>query len=158
MNEPIRRNIVSLPDTGRLETVIGVTHTYRLEEQQTGGALACIEVLVPPDQGVPPHTHHLEDEIFYVLTGTVEIAGDDLPGPTNIPQGCLFYGPRGRMHGFRNPTDKPIRLLTFMTPGGNMQRMFGALATLTARSQGLPDPEDVMTLCAQYDTIFAPPP
>lgn len=137
---------------------MGVTHTYRLEQQETGGALACIEVVVPPGEGIPPHTHHVEDEIFYVIEGAVEILGDDMPGPVNIPQGGLFYGPRGRLHGFRNPTDAPIRLLVLMTPGGNMQRMFGALAELTARSPGLPAPEEVGALCSQYDIIFAPPP
>jgi hypothetical protein len=50
------------------------------------------------------------------LEGTVEITGDDLPGPTNLPKGGLFYGPRGRLHGFRNPTDTPSRLLVLMTP------------------------------------------
>ena len=112
---------------------------------------------MPPGHGIPPHTHHREDEVFYVIEGTVEISGDDLPGPATLPQGELFYGPRGRLHGFRNPTDAPSRLLVLMTPGGNMQRMFGALAALTARSQGLPAPEEVRALCAQYDIIFAPP-
>jgi hypothetical protein len=34
--KPLLRNVVSLPGAGRPETVIGVTHTYRLEEQQSG--------------------------------------------------------------------------------------------------------------------------
>jgi hypothetical protein len=38
-----------------------------------------------------------------------------------------------------------------------MQRMFGALAALTARSQGLPGAEDVAAPCAQCDIVFAPP-
>jgi quercetin dioxygenase-like cupin family protein len=90
--KPLLRNVVSLPGTGRPETVIGVTHTYRLEEQQSGGALACIEVVVKPDHGIPPHSHHLGDETFYVIEGTVEITGDDLAaGPTNLSRGNLFY-------------------------------------------------------------------
>jgi quercetin dioxygenase-like cupin family protein len=148
-------NIVRLPSTGRAEKVLGVTHIYRLEEQQTGGRLACLDLTVPPGHGVPPHTHHLEDELFYVIDGAVEITGDDLPGATWLEKGALFYGPRGRMHGFHNPTDMPSHLLVLMTPGGNMQRMFGALAALTASSQGFPKPEDVKTLCAEYDVIFA---
>jgi mannose-6-phosphate isomerase-like protein (cupin superfamily) len=117
-NETGLRNIISAPGTGRSEVVLGVSHIYRLEEQQTNGALACIETLVPPGHGIPPHTHHVEDEIFYVAEGCVEISGDDLPGPTTIPQGAIFYSPRGRMHSFRNPVDTPIRLVIFMTPGG----------------------------------------
>ncbi len=156
--EPCVRNVLSFPGTGRAETVLAVTHTYRLEAQQTGGALACVDLVVPPGHGIPPHTHHREDEIFYVIEGSVEITGDDLPGPTILPQGGLFYGPRGRLHGFRNPAETPSRLLVLMTPGGNMQRMFGALAALTASAPGMPAPEEVRALCAQYDIVFAPPP
>jgi mannose-6-phosphate isomerase-like protein (cupin superfamily) len=154
--KPLLRNVVSLPGAGRPETVIGVTHTYRLEEQQSGGALACIEVVVPPDHGVPPHTHHIEDETFFVIEGTVEITGDDLKGPTNLPQGSLLYSPKGRMHSFRNPTSEVTRLLVFMTPGGNLQRMFAALADLTSRTQGKPAPGEVPELCARFNVIFAP--
>jgi quercetin dioxygenase-like cupin family protein len=148
-------NIVSLPAKGREERVLGVTHIYRLEEQQTGGRLACVDLTVPPGHGVPPHTHHLEDELFYVIDGMVEIMGDDLTGPTQLGKGALFFGPRGRMHGFHNPTDTPSHLLVLMTPGGNMQRMFGALAALTSSTEGFPKPEDVKTLCAEFDIIFA---
>ena len=91
MNDPIEqpapRNFMSMPGTGRAETVIGVTHTYRLEVQETAGALACVDLVVPPGHGLPPHTHHLEDEIFYVTEGTVEFVGDDIAGPVSLPQG-----------------------------------------------------------------------
>ena len=152
------RNIVSLPGAGRPETLIGVTHTYRLEEQQSGGAMACIEVSVPPDHGVPPHTHHLEDETFYVLEGNLEITGDDLPGTTHLPQGSLFHSPKGRMHGFRNRTNTLARLLVFMSPGGNIQRMFAALAELSSHAQGKPATEEVTGLCSRFEITFAPPP
>ncbi len=115
-NQHDLRNIVSLPGTGRREVVLGINHLYRLEEQQTGGALACIETIVPPDHGVPPHTHHLEDEIFYVIEGCVEVSGDDLSEPKTLPRGAMFYSPKGRMHSFRNPTNIPARLIVFMTP------------------------------------------
>jgi quercetin dioxygenase-like cupin family protein len=91
-NQHQPRNIVSLPGAGRSEVVLGINHLYRLEEQQTGGALACIEALVPPDHGVPPHTHYLEDEIFYVVEGCVQVSGDDLSEPMTIPQGTLLQG------------------------------------------------------------------
>jgi quercetin dioxygenase-like cupin family protein len=154
-NETELRNTVSLPSAGRAEKVLGVTHIYRLEEQQTGGRLACLDLTIPPDHGVPPHTHHLEDELFYVIDGAVEITGDDLAGPALLEKGALFYGPRGRMHGFHNPTDTPSHLLVLMTPGSNMQRMFAALAALTSSSQGFPKPEEVKTLCAEYEITFA---
>ena len=149
-------NFVGLPDTGRKENVLSVTHTYRLEEQQTGGRLACIDLVVAPGHGIPPHTHRIEDETFYVVEGSVEIVGDDLASPTTVQQGGLFYGPRGKMHGFRNGGPVPARLLVFMIPGANMQHMFAALAELTAKFGGMPAKEDVAALCAKFDIVFAP--
>jgi quercetin dioxygenase-like cupin family protein len=156
-NQAGLRNIVSASGTGRHEKVLGVEHVYRLEEQQTNGALACIETTVPPGHGVPPHTHHLEDEIFYVAEGCVEINGDDLPEPMTITQGAIFYSPRGRMHSFHNAKDASARLIIFMTPGTNMQRMFAALASLTSHAEGKPAPADVTALCAKFDIDFLPP-
>ncbi|MBN8897624.1 MAG: cupin domain-containing protein [Rhodospirillales bacterium] len=153
-----RRNVVTLPGAGRREAVLGVNQTYLLEEQRSGGTLTCVELTVPPGQGVPPHTHHLEDETFYVLDGTVEITGDDLPAPILLAVGGLFHGPRGRMHGFRNAGQTPTRLLVFATPGGNLQKMFGELADLTSHSEGMPSPQRVVELCARYNIFFAPPP
>jgi len=152
----VPRNLVSLQGEGREETVLGVTHTYRLEEQQTGGAIACVDLVVGPGHGIPPHSHQLEDEIFYVTEGSVEIVGDDLAGPATVPQGALFYGPRGKMHGFRNGGAVPARLLLFMTPGGNMQRMFAALAELTMNSHSMPAIEEVDRLCAKFDMVIGP--
>ena len=152
---PGLRNVVTLPGSGRAEKVLWVTHSYLLEEQQTGGALAVIELVVPPGHGIPPHTHRLEDESFYVLDGELEITGDDLPGPARLPKGAMFFGPRGRLHGFTNPAETPSRVLVLMTPGGNMQRMFSDLAALTKSAQGMPNPAEVKKLCAGYDIIFA---
>ena len=137
-----------------MEQVLAVSHSYLLKEQQSGGALAIVELVVPTGHGIPPHTHMREDEIFYVLDGELEIVGDDLPGPVRVPKGALFYGARGRMHGFHNPELTASRVLVLMTPGGNMQRMFGALAALTS-AEGMPKPEQVKALCADYGIIFA---
>jgi len=146
-------NALSLPNTGRTENILGIAHTFRLEESASGGALAAIEINVPPGLGIPPHTHTQEDELFFVLDGAVEFAGDDLPGPVTVPKGGLFYGPRGRLHSFRNPTDAPSRFLVIVTPGGGVTGMFADLAALSA-----PTPESVQEICTRYGCTFAPPP
>jgi len=153
-----RRNVITFPNAGRREAVVGVEHTYLLEQQQSGGSLICLDVTVPPGHGVPPHTHHLEDETFYVLDGVVQIVGDDLAGPTTLARGGLFYGPRGRLHGFRNTSETTTRLLIFVTPGSNLQKMFMELADLTAHSKDMPSPQALAELSARYNIIFAPPP
>ena len=148
------RNHVSLPGQGRKESVLGTHHIFKLEAQHTGGAIGCIELTVPPGEGVPMHIHDREDELFYVVSGVVEIAGEGLEQPVRMERGSLFFGPRGRSHTFRNPGSENALLIVVLTPGDNMQAMFGDLAALTGRSTGMPAPAEVGALCAGYGITF----
>jgi hypothetical protein len=60
------------------------------------------------------------------------------------------------MHGFCDAAEQQSRVLIFMTPGHNIQRMFAGLAELTEKTHGEPARQDVVTLCAEYDIAFAP--
>ncbi len=51
---PSQTNFVSPPGTGRLQRILVVTQTYKAESDQTAGQLVCVEIEVPPGQGVPP--------------------------------------------------------------------------------------------------------
>jgi hypothetical protein len=35
-----------------------------------------------------------------------------------IPAGTLVYGPKGRVHGFRNKSGRPARIFSFAMPAG----------------------------------------
>ncbi len=147
-------NIVSQPGEGRLEPVLGVSHIYKLEAQHACNALACIETKVTPGHGVAPHTHSREDELFYVASGMVEVVGDDLDGPVRLGRGGMFYSPRGRRHAFRNPGTDDAVLFIVMSPGANMQAMFGELSALTVSSPAMPAAAQVTALCADYGIAF----
>lgn len=153
-NDSSVRNHVSLPGQGRQERVLGVSHIFKLEAQHTGGAIGCIELTVPPGHGIPMHIHTREDELFYVVSGSVEIAGEGLDQPVRMERGSLFFGPRGRSHTFRNTGSEDALLIVVLTPGANMQAMFGDLAALTGRSTGMPAPAEVGSLCAGYGITF----
>lgn len=71
-------NVYSLPGAGRGEAIMGVTQIYKMESGQTAGSLECVEITVPPGQGIGPQAHRDEDEFFYVIAGCVVIEGDDL--------------------------------------------------------------------------------
>src|SRR5260221_10168708 len=119
-------NCYSLPGAGRGEAIMGVTQIYKLEAGQTGGSLVCVEITVPPGQGIPPHTHRDEDESFYVIAGRVVIEGDDIgDAPVGLDAGSMFHGPRGRLHGFRCEGPEAARILVFLSPGARTQEMFG---------------------------------
>jgi mannose-6-phosphate isomerase-like protein (cupin superfamily) len=69
---------------GRSVWVVGDRYTVKAAGEDTGGAFALVEALVPPGGGPPPHIHHREDEAFYVLeanSSSTPMDGTSPPGP-----------------------------------------------------------------------------
>jgi quercetin dioxygenase-like cupin family protein len=75
-----------------------------------------MEALVPPGGGPPPHIHRNENETFYILDGhcTVRLGEERVvAGP-----GDFVNVPRGVVHGFRNESAEPVRMILTFTPAG----------------------------------------
>lgn len=101
--------------SSRVYALVGSRVEFVLTPEQSGGKLAAITVdLVPLDPGPPPHTHTREDETFYVLDGPVVFSDNGVE--RELQTGQCFFGPRNRMHKFRNPQDKPAKLLCLFEP------------------------------------------
>ncbi len=82
------------------------------------------------------------------------IEGDDCgDSPIPLKAGSFFYGPRARIHGFRNDMTEPAKLLVFITPGTGIQAMFAGLADLTHKSSQI-DPAAVAEVCGDYGIVF----
>src|SRR3954454_547805 len=96
------------PGEGRSVWVVGDLYTIKASGEETGGAFALIEALVPPGGGPPPHLHHREDEAFYVLEGELRfhVAGRDLA----VGAGAWITLARGGLHHFQNVGDRPARM------------------------------------------------
>jgi quercetin dioxygenase-like cupin family protein len=157
-NTPTLKNIVSLPGQGRGQAVMGVTQIYKLEAQQSSGSLVCVEITVPPGEGIPLHAHRDEEEYFYVITGCVTVDGDGLPAPSvNLDAGSFFYGPRGLYHGFRCVSAEAAKILVFITPGARSQEMFAQLAELTRIHGTRLDPAVIGAVALDYGITVAPP-
>ena len=102
--------------TGRDLWVMGLHVRTLLGNPETNGQFAVAEIVAHPGDFVPPHTHHVEDEMFYVLEGTVEF---DLPGGTiTAEEGTFVHIPKQTFHGFRNAGTEDAKLLDIHTPGG----------------------------------------
>lgn len=95
---------------------LGLPTVVRAKSQTTNGAFGLIEHLMPPGFASPYHTHHLEDEAFYVLEGHVAFVcgGKWL---TAGPGGYVF-GPRNIPHGFKVLGAVPARMLLLCAPAG----------------------------------------
>ena len=151
-------NHLSPPGMGRAEAVLGTSMIYKSEAGETGGRLVCVEITVPPGVGIPPHRHRDEDEAFYVLAGRVIIEGDDCgEGGVGLDAGGFFYGPRGRVHGFRCGGTDAARLLVFVTPGTGTGAMFAELAELGRRMGERMNPAQVVAVCDRYGVTFVGP-
>lgn len=72
--------------------------------------------MAPGILGSPIHTHTREDELSYVVRGTVQAqVGDRVvtAGP-----GDIIWKPRGVPHAFWNPGPEPALILEYIIPGG----------------------------------------
>jgi len=93
------------------------TYTFLTTAENTGGALAVVDTVVPGGNGPPEHMHGDADESFYVLEGEFEISA---AGKTFvIKPGDLAFVPRGTLHIWKNRGTEPARMLRIYTPGGH---------------------------------------
>ena len=118
--------------SGMVLDVRAVTHL--LTSQQTGGSCYLFESTFEPETGNRLHVHGREDEIAYVLEGTLEVR---LPGERrSLDAGGVARLPKGLPHAIRNPLKTPSRYLFIAVPGG-LDLWFDAVAE--ANRDGLLD-------------------
>lgn len=109
--------------SGRTIQFMAVTH--RLTSEQAGGSICIFESTFEPGTGNNLHAHEREDEIAYVLEGSLEVR---LPDRTaSLVAGGVARLPRRLPHAIRNPLDTPSRYLFLAVPGG-LDRWFDAVA------------------------------
>jgi quercetin dioxygenase-like cupin family protein len=129
----------------------GMGVTFKVPAAMTGGALAIVEHPVQPRALVPPHTHHREDELSFVVEGTFGVRiGDD---EFEVGPGDYVYKPRGIPHAFWNPTDGMSRLVELLFPP-DFERFFAQLGQAYVDGGGTPDPERLMALARDYELDF----
>jgi hypothetical protein len=91
-----------------------------------------------PRRLVPPHIHHAEDELSYVLEGRFGVrVGDE---EATADPGTYIFKPRGIAHTFWNPGPGPARLIEIIWPAG-FDRFFDRLGEITRTAAGLDELE-----------------
>jgi len=84
--------------------------------------------------GAPLHRHSREDEISYVLEGTLTVQQGTRIEQAG-PGGCI-HKPKGVFHAFWNSGSEPVRFLEVIAPGG-FEHFFEELATLATHRNSL---------------------
>src|SRR5687767_7790168 len=119
------------PDEGRRVSLYGVDFRYGLESGHTGGALAILEVVIPPRTLVKPHRHANEDEYTLVLDGTVGVRLGAHEG--EVRAGSYLVKPRDLPHALWNTGDVAARIAEIVVPGG-LEDYFEELGPILERS------------------------
>ena len=138
------------PSGGRVIQAFGDEIIIHLSAEDTGGKYAMFTDLTPPGGGPPPHYHLNEDEWFFVLEGRVEFYKDNVWA--EVPVGTAVFTPRGMVHAFRNPGDKPLRMLIQTAPAG-FESFLICCADEFAKP-GPPDMKRIIEISAEYGIHF----
>jgi quercetin dioxygenase-like cupin family protein len=130
---------------------LGIPTVMRSTGETTGGAFGLIEhMTIPPGWASPYHTHHLEDEAFYVLEGEVAFVSDGKR--LTAGAGAYAFGPRGIPHGFKIAGTAPAKMLILCAPAGFEQfvQELSELAPDLASPPPAPDMGKLMEVAAKY--------
>jgi quercetin dioxygenase-like cupin family protein len=148
---PITHPLIQTLESASGDFLLGGSIRIRLRSEDTDGRSALIEQVVPAGfPGPALHIHPDFDETFYVLDGEIAVrVGDEAheAGP-----GTVAFVPRGTPHTFANPSDRPARMLVFVTPGG-FERYFEALIDAVRRIGGFPPADELAALGIAHGSI-----
>jgi quercetin dioxygenase-like cupin family protein len=139
----------------RTWNVLGEHVTCRAASEDTDGTFSLFEVVSPPGGGPPLHVHEREDESFYVLDGELLVQSGDRRFPAG--PGAFVRFPRGIPHAYRNVSDRPVRLLVVVTPGG-YEHFFEAMAQVPMPPDGPPDIGRVIAVAQRFGVQVVGPP
>jgi len=127
---------------------------YLMDGTVTGAASGMFELTVGPGARVPPaHSHTNNEEIVYVIEGMLRYSVDD--ETRDLKPGERMYTPRGSVHAFSNPHDKPARALIVLTPDIGAQYFHDVAAAIA--SPGGPNPAKMAEVMTRYGLVLAPP-
>ncbi|CAN5574809.1 hypothetical protein BH09BAC4_BH09BAC4_20940 [soil metagenome] len=157
-NYPLTRG----PKEGKNVSVVGATYRILVSGDDTNGAFAMIDMLVPPGGGPGPHAHAGFAETFYVIDGEVEVKSE--AGSYVAEKGAFIHIPKGGIvHGFKNKTGKMAHLLCTVVPAG-LEKFFEEVGQPVDYGEFLPhQPMDkdyvkkLQEIAARYGQQVFPP-
>ena len=147
---------------GQSLSVIGDTYRILITGEQTGGAFAVIDMLIPPGGGPGPHSHAAFQESFYVMEGEVVVKTKEQT--YTACKGDFARVPLGGVvHDFKNRTDVAAHLLCFVVPAG-LEAFFQEIGRPVAPGEFLPPPvlgpddqKRMSEIAAKHGQIVYPP-
>lgn len=128
MTDAADRVRVLADEEGELLWFLGGLMVVKADNELSDGKLCLLDETAPPNFAPPRHVHHDEDEIFYVLDGTVSVFVDGRS--YTAEQGAFVFLPKGVEHSYlTGPAG--ARKLIITAPGSfvDFMRSFSEPAT-----------------------------
>lgn len=123
MSAPRPEDVIILrPGEGR-HYDCGPMHALFLADGQESGNRYAVSIwwVEPGKSGPGPHSHEANEELFYVIEGTMTFrAGERY---VDAPTGTFLRIPATVIHDFENRTDRPAGVLNVFIPGGFEENM-----------------------------------
>jgi quercetin dioxygenase-like cupin family protein len=134
---------------------LGSLEIRYLQAAGNGCEMGVFEMRVPPGAHVPPpHSHPGNEELVYVLEGTLRYRVDDVT--RDLQRGDFMATPRGAVHAFSNPHAVEARVLVINTPDIGPRYFREVSAILNAG--GPPDRARLMATMQRHGLVPAAPP
>ncbi len=134
---------------------VGSLEIRYLQEAGSGCEMGVFEMRVPPGAHVPPpHSHPGNEELVYVLEGTLRYSVGDKT--RDLQCGDFMATPRGAVHAFSNPHAVEARALVINTPDIGPQYFREVAAIVNAG--GPPDRAKLMATMQRHGLVPAAPP
>lgn len=127
-----RRPLVLAPGEGRRYPMGRLSAVFKADGAETAGRYSISEWWLDPHTKGPGAHNHPEDDVFFVLGGTMTffVGGEWVDPPT----GSFVLVPGGVPHDFENRGDTPAGALNISAPGDFEPHMPGIAQWFTERA------------------------
>lgn len=133
---------------------VGQLEIRYVQEASDTCRMGCFELTVPPGSNVPPpHSHSGNEELVYVIEGTLRYTVGDVT--RDLRPGDAMATPRGVVHGFSNPHATRARALVINTPDIGAAYFREAAAIVNAG--GPPDRAKLVAMMQRHGLVPATP-
>jgi mannose-6-phosphate isomerase-like protein (cupin superfamily) len=130
MAQQERSPIVLAPGDGRRYPMGRIRAVFKADGDETAAAYSISEWWLEPNTKGPGDHSHPEDDVFYVLEGTMAILVDD--HWIEAPKGSFVLVPGGVTHDFENRSAAPAGVLNLSCPGPFEPHMSSIVEWFTA--------------------------
>lgn len=111
-----RKPLLLKPGEGRRYEMGPISAIFKADETETASAYSISEWWLEPHTQGPGAHHHNEDDIFFVIEGTMSfLIGDTW---ADAPRGSFILAPAGTTHDFQNRSDARAGVFNISVPGG----------------------------------------